>query len=189
MTKPPIIALCGEIGAGKSTVAQELEKFGYVRLSLALPLKRMLSAINVPWKSLHGTSEEKANPLAQFGGRSGRELMQTLGTEWGRAQHPDFWLLQWRADVARYDHVVVDDMRFQNEFDFIRGLGGVVAAVNRNVRTALVGIDGHASEQDWRRQRFDLAFDNFGTKDHLVAEVRSVMRNVFGVRIEADSIA
>jgi CRP/FNR family transcriptional regulator len=59
--------------------------------------------------------------------------MQTLGTEWGRqCMDADIWVRAWAARAALLTSAVADDVRFQNEADMIRNLGGVIIRVMRS---------------------------------------------------------
>lgn len=175
MSHPPVIALCGAIGSGKTTVAKMLEDHGYERSSLANPLKEMLQSLGVPMKSLFGTPEEKARVLVTFSGQSGRSLMQSLGS-WGRQQHADFWLRIWASDAPA--KAVVDDTRYTNEFDFVKSVGGVIIKVERPNTTNLIGIADHESERDWKNQRFDAVIENSGDLLALETEVMRVLKCV-----------
>ena len=53
--------------------------------------------------------------------------MQTLGTEWGReCIGPEVWVDVWKSNVQKWLdgglNVVVDDMRFPNEWDAVKAL-------------------------------------------------------------------
>ncbi|HYA07751.1 MAG TPA: deoxynucleotide monophosphate kinase [Xanthobacteraceae bacterium] len=152
MDRIPVIALKGKGGSGKSTAAKYLETRGYVQTSFAAPLRKMLKAIGLSDKELSGALKE--TPCAKLSGRSPREAMQMLGTEWGRALHPNFWVNRWRdtaSDILDQDGfgVVVDDCRFPNEAETVRALGGfvieILPAVPPEDGTG-VGIAGHVSE-------------------------------------------
>lgn len=72
----------------------------------------------------HTDGELKERKLKTLG-VSPRYLMQTLGTEWGRAIDPQIWLKAWlreaRAETwAGAKGIVVDDVRFLNEAEFLR---------------------------------------------------------------------
>jgi hypothetical protein len=67
----------------------------------------------------------KECPIPRLGGITARRLLQTLGTEWGRALDPEFWLRIWLNDArnetwAGTRGIVVDDVRFLNEAFFLR---------------------------------------------------------------------
>lgn len=127
---PPVIALTGPAGSGKSTASKYLvEKYGYQLVKFAGPLKDMLRAIGLSEAQIEG--ELKEEPCEWLQGATPRHAMQTLGTEWGRkCMGEDFWTNLWRSRVdgalAFGGRVVVDDCRFPNEAAEVRKFGGVV---------------------------------------------------------------
>lgn len=130
---PKVIGLIGPEGAGKTTCAAILEgQLGYSRLPFAEPLKRMILSLGVAERHVYGTPADKAEPLAIFGGKSARWAMQTLGTEWGReCIGTGFWGDVWEARAATAGLVVADDVRFPNEAERVRKLGGIIVCVVR----------------------------------------------------------
>ena len=147
------IGLKGKARVGKSTAAQYLVNRGYARTSFAAPLKSMLELLlfhqGVDGETIKRmiNGDLKESPTEYLSGRSPREAMQTLGTEWGRGLHPDFWVNIWKKSVAGRK-VCVDDMRFANEAKTVREMGGFVIEIARDKKAALesVGISGHVSE-------------------------------------------
>ncbi|EHJ97684.1 AAA family ATPase [Agrobacterium tumefaciens] len=127
---PPVIALTGLAGSGKSTASKYLvEKHGYQLVKFAGPLKDMLRAIGLSEAQIEG--ELKEEPCEWLQGATPRHAMQTLGTQWGRTCiGPSFWIELWvrrvNLIIAEGGRVVVDDCRFPNEADEVRKLGGVV---------------------------------------------------------------
>ncbi|MCW8279827.1 deoxynucleotide monophosphate kinase [Agrobacterium sp. InxBP2] len=127
---PPVIALTGLAGSGKSTASNYLvEKHGYQLVKFAGPLKDMLRAVGLGEGHIEGAHKE--TELAMLSGHTPRHAMQTLGTEWGRkCMGEDFWTNLWRSRIdgvlAFGGRVVVDDCRFPNEADEVRKIGGVV---------------------------------------------------------------
>ena len=151
MNKIPVIALKGRASSGKTTAAKYLLGKGYGRTSFAAPMRNMLNIIGVSDREMAGKLKE--SPCAALSGRTPREALQLLGTEWGRSLHPDLWVNLWRtrakAILARgfCGGVVVDDCRFANEAAMVRSLGGaVIEIVNVCQESEPVGIAGHMSE-------------------------------------------
>jgi hypothetical protein len=64
-----------------------------------------------------------------------RHMQQTLGTGWGRETvHPDLWVLLMRKRLRRYSNaglVVIDDVRFENEYALVKKLGGIMIRIER----------------------------------------------------------
>jgi len=138
-----IIGLTGLAGSGKSEVAQVLRELGnFRRVPFAGPLKDMLAAVGFTHAQLWG--DEKATPIPDLGGVTPRHVMQTLGTEWGRGcVHPDIGITLWRRRAEGFGgNIVVDDVRFPNEVEAVKALGGVVWRVERPGVEAM----GHESE-------------------------------------------
>jgi hypothetical protein len=138
--------------SGKTTVARYLAGHGFYTVPMAGPLKRMTRVFLELSDYGPNTIEEllTANKEERLAGINvtPRHLMQTLGTEWGRAcVHPDVWVQLWETMANRYlsggDPVVVDDVRFPNEADMIRSLGGELWSV---YRPGASHSSGHASE-------------------------------------------
>ena len=134
--------------SGKTTVAQYLQERGYCRLPFAQPMRDMLSVMlsdlgyseDLITHHLHVDKEALVPEL----GVSVRHLLRTLGTEWGRdCVSPSVWLDVWLSKARRKSFVVVDDVRFTNEAELIRLLGGEVWRITR---PGVVRTTEHASE-------------------------------------------
>jgi hypothetical protein len=147
--------------SGKTTVARFLQERGYCRLPFAQPMRDMLSVM----LSDLGYSEEliahhlyvDKEALVPELGVSVRHLLRTLGTEWGReCVRPSVWLDVWLAKARRKSFVVVDDVRFTNEAELIRLLGGEVWRITR---PGVVRNTEHASEgglDEWEHFTCDI---------------------------------
>lgn len=146
-----LIGLHGLAGAGKDTVADMLARSRDVsRLALAGPIKDMLIAGLQPLgvtRQVLTDRTRKEQPLPGIG-RSPRELMQTLGTEWGRSMAPDLWIRIAEASLVYYRKfataVVITDVRFENEAVWIRRQGGEIWHIIRTLHANVHSL--HASE-------------------------------------------
>lgn len=175
MTGLRVIGLCGEIASGKSEVARILdEDHGFVRVKMTDPINAMLRGLGLGDYELEGAGKEK--PCALLCGATPRHAQQTLGTEWGRDLiAPGLWLHHWtRTACDVLDHggnVVCENIRFPDECDAIRALGGEIWHVDRP------GIEGpqsaHISEhhRDFRDSA-DWLISNDGSLDDLRAQVQ-----------------
>lgn len=143
--KSRLIALCGYKGVGKSTYAKFLAGENGVVLSFATPIKHMLKVL-VGHEYVFG---DKKNDMTHLG-VTGRVLLQTLGTEWGRQTiDQDIWVRSMKHTLTdtmftEYHPIVIDDLRFENEAKMVRELGGEVWEIDRKNFTP--ANDNHISE-------------------------------------------
>ena len=184
-----LIGLTGRAGCGKNTVADFLcETHGFVQIALADPLRDGLKAmLGLTAEQLH-RRDLKETPIDWIG-KSPRELLQTLGTEWGRELvADDLWLRVAARRIARIKaypphlHVagiVVSDIRYENEADWLREQGGQLWLIKRNPnhrhameeRTA-----SHSSEQHIPTHAGEPRIYNHGTLDELYDQVAEILQ-------------
>lgn len=185
-----IIGISGKRGTGKDSLADELvNKHNFMRIGFADPMKRFL-ALEFEFSNLqlNGPSEMREMIDPRFG-RSAREMLQTLGTEWGRKLvHPDIWVRTAirRAEVimsVAHTHtrpvvgVVISDVRFPNEFYALREAGATLVRLTRKDRPAS-SHDAHESESaldEVRDEAFDYCIANDGTKLDLAEHAKIVV--------------
>ncbi len=187
-----IIGLTGEAGSGKDTVADYLvEHHDFRRVSLADPLRRGLQAMfGIPMHMLQDRAI-KHIPLNILGGKSIREAMNTLGTEWGRVcLADDIWLTtacmkinQLRAQVS-IGHVnargiVISDVRFVDERDWLAEQGGVLWHVYRPDNPYALPRESHVSQEGLPPRQRDPIITNDG-------DIELLHRRVLGI-LEADN--
>ena len=143
--KRVIIGFTGPIGAGKSTAANVLVQQGWRRVRFAGPLKAMAQAFGLSFAQVDGDLKETPSELICR--KTPRFFMQRLGTEFGRQMiGDDLWIRAFKHAVGQVHEdapIVVDDIRFANEAEAVRSLGGIVVRIDR---IGHVGGTGHASE-------------------------------------------
>lgn len=158
-----LIGIAGPAQSGKSTLAGELRRlvefrgWKYSERPLAGPLKRMLTSIGVDVSDL-----SKNVPVPFLDGRiTPRIMMQTLGTEWGRSLLPDMWLRVWKHEFDDSAHTVcVPDVRFDNEAELIRELGGTIIHIKRKPTADMLAVPTHTSEAGIKKKNGDIIFRN-----------------------------
>lgn len=139
-----VVGLTGYAGAGKDSVADILVRdYGFTKMALAEPLKRMLRNLNPIVGFEPGgyfcnceSCSEDAYPvyledLYEMGltdaeikkseyGEEVRRLWQRFGTEAMRGEDDDYWIqTAWHAIPAQTDRLVITDVRFENEAEWI----------------------------------------------------------------------
>lgn len=145
MRPPKLIGICGRARSGKNTTADFIQaQYGGYQYSFAQPLRKMLAAgFGIELGTAYWDKrKEEAIPAL---GKSPRQMLQTLGTEWGRQLvHPDVWVILAHDQLNRRGPgMIVTDVRFENEATWIRKFGGTVLHV---VRENAPGVTPHTSE-------------------------------------------
>lgn len=147
------IGLIGWAGSGKDTAALALIERGWNRVAFADALK--VKALGMGWD---GKKDAR-----------GRRLLCDLGMAM-RAYDPHFWIH--RTHMARCGPPwVFTDVRFQNEADFIRGLGGIIVRV---IREGLA-VGDHESEAGQLAIRSDQSIINDGTIEGLQEQLLEIV--------------
>lgn len=79
-----------------------------------------------------------------------RLALQSLGTQWGRRLSKDIWIRALLQNICGcQNHVaVVPDVRFINEMEAIRGIGGKVWRIRRPSTDKPYSQDMHESERE-----------------------------------------
>ena len=169
-----IIGLSGLAGSGKSTVARFLvERRAFVEISLAAPMKRIVQDLFAfSDMQLYGPSSARNDVDPRYG-VSPRHVLQTLGTDWGRACWPDVWVSRVIRQAAEYPAVVVPDCRFKNELAAIRAAGGKLWRLTHGR-----GLDGAAGAHESEREQLGIPddyFDRVFAHDSTLAELEDAV--------------
>jgi hypothetical protein len=178
MKNRPLIGLYSPAPqCGKTMVAGIASEDGYVIAPFAGTIKDMVVPMlgnlgyNYPraWEMVLRDKDAMVPEL----GVTVRHMLQTLGTEYGRqCLHPDVWLVCWRKQAERHAKVIADDIRFKNEADLIRSMGGKVWMVRRPF---VERTTDHISEGALDNYDFDAVIDNDGTLDDLRSKVEKAL--------------
>lgn len=157
MSGVTIIGLTGLAGTGKDSAALYLcQEYGFVQAAFADPIRSMAllfleeAGLDHAWVTERRLKEEPIDGLDV----SARALMQTLGTEVGRALSPNLWIkhLALRLGLDNiprstpiHDRIVISDVRFLNEAAWL--LANMRGCLVRLHRSTAAGVRPHPSEQ------------------------------------------
>lgn len=165
-----IVAFTGFKGSGKTTAAQAVAELdGWTKMSLADPLRDGVQAI-------FGFSDEQMTDRAlketpdPVVGVSYRRAAQDVGLFCRETYGEDFWIRVLDSRIKNTDDsVVIDDVRFLNEAEFVRSQGGAVIGIER---PGVECDDDHPSETEMRDHWDDMVdgiIENGRAIEHLTA--------------------
>lgn len=170
-----IIGLTGGKGCGKSSVARIINRlYGYEHVSFAKPIKDMLRVLGLGDAELNDPTIKEI-VLDEYG-KTPREMMQSLGTEWGRMLvSGNVWISALRKQLKPQKNYVIDDVRFDNEARFVRERGAVIHVE----RERDIAGDTHISEAGIDDDLIDATIKNVSCyESDLELEVVRVMEEI-----------
>lgn len=209
-----VVGIVGFMGSGKNTVAQRFQHHNFAIDSFAAPLKDVVSSI-FGWERdlMEGDTEEsrefRETPDIFWSRKLGipeftpRLSLQMVGTDVMRRHfYEDIWLnsLEYRIRKKAADHsgVVISDVRFKNELNLVKHMGGVTIWVHRGelpewyhvairanrgdaasasmMRTRYGHV--HESEWDWVGHDVDIVLDNNSDVDRLHRQVDQIVHSL-----------
>lgn len=175
---PQVIGVTGRKFNGKDTLGNYfVEKYGYKRLAFADALKNGCREIfGFTNEQLYGDQKETFD---EYWDTTPRTVLQYVGTDLFREQlctimpkvGKNIWLKVVEKKIldelkinpnARF---VITDVRFQNECQMIKNMGGIVIRVKRDSVNNVV--DCHCSELEIEKLNVNVELPNNGTKQEL----------------------
>jgi hypothetical protein len=183
-----LIGFCAKKRAGKDTAGQLLIQQGYIRYAFADPLKKACEEIFMfNNEQMDGSLKETIDPKW---GISPRKIFQIFGTEIFREKlgeffpemkeiQNNFWIYRfelWYKNLLKQNpdaKVVVTDVRFENEANIIKKLGGIIIKIERNTG---MNIDNHASEKNIDLIKEDINIKNNSTIKEYYDQLKEVLK-------------
>lgn len=192
-----LIGLGGKAGAGKDAAADILSSgYGFVKMGMSDPLNEALLKLDplVPrrWRRAERYSalHARVGYVKAKKNREVRRLLLTLGTDVVRNMiAEDTWIKIASARIeellAEGVNVAITGMRFFNEIDMVRSLGGTLVYVNRPDQNLIDETNGvHEAEQSVGPIFFDQNLDNIGTLLDLNVAVARLYAKLFDAVLE-----
>ena len=193
--KPIIIALYSDTPkCGKTTVANLIDTVGCqgtkppvrntYKFSFATPIKetifQLLVGLGVKDPRKYEQPEHKDTIIPELG-TTIRYLWQTFGDEWGRKLVCDtIWVDRFERKmkgVSGIQYVLIDDLRYMNEYTALANAGAWFVKVTRDVSDPEVArATGHGSEGNLKDIVPDFYITNNGTMAELGEQVETILQ-------------
>ena len=189
-----IIGLVGNKGVGKDTVAKYFIDNGYKQVAFADTLKEALKVLFNWNDELH--NQDKKEAVDNEWGVSPRQMLQLLGTEFLRdkcseyldttieynkqkrkfSYHIKKLFLDIKDDIYKGKKFIFSDIRFQDELDFVKLIGGTIIKIERNVIKN--EFSKHISESNIDKLKYiDYVIENNNTINHLYKKINILFNN------------
>lgn len=174
-----IIVFSGKIGSGKTTAANYLKlKYGFLPYSFARPLKKIGKIFGFSHNEMYGTQKEKLS-INEKWGISGREFLQKVGTELFRNNlqkvlpniqieygiWSDIFMNKYKE---HNDNYVIDDMRFEDEYNMLRDLGAIFVECRTETKKEENKKDKDCGNQDSYKSHISERSLNNIEVDHII---------------------
>lgn len=188
---PKIIGFAGAAFSGKDTAAEaikESKEFAGTKVEIfafAKPLKDACGLLfNLTYEQLYDPIlKEKIDDRWE---RSPREILQWLGTDILRTQiNQDFFLMNMkqRIESSKADYILICDVRFDNESEYVRSLGGKIVKIIRDhskngEKTTEHSL--HATEKGISDHLVDVVIENNCSIEEFKGGIKMVERFLFG---------
>lgn len=183
-----IIGLTGRIASGKTTASDYLVENGFKEYSMAGPLKEIGRIFHFEKHQLYGSQEQKME-INKHWGISARHFLQKFGTDvcrnllqsaipdmkFGEENRTSIWIRLFEIERANNPNTnyVISDVRFLDEAECIKRMGGKLIRISRDVNT--VGSEHmHPSELEMSKIVVDYIVDNNGSMEELYCQLSDI---------------
>lgn len=186
MSKRIIIGITGKINSGKSLCSHliQLKHANFIEYSVSEPLKQIATIFGFEHQEVYGTQAQKQT-INDFWGISGRTFLQTFGTNICREVLPQHmpsmssvWCQLLRKKIGdTTTNIIIPDVRFKNEADIIKELGGWIIHVDRPGNNSYQS--SHKSETEMTSIPPDFTINNDSDVKHVSDQLENIILNLF----------
>lgn len=177
--QPKVIGLSGYARSGKDTTADVLNRlYGFKRVAFADNLKSFVRDIN-PYAVFPGSDKVRVQELVDSIGDEEakthpeyRRLLQEVGNQARKYFGDDVWIKAVMRHLEPEVYFVISDVRYPNEADAIKEVGGEVWRVQR---PGVGPANDHISEHALDHYKFDAYVINDGDITDLEGEVQRLL--------------
>lgn len=150
-----VIGLVGHAGSGKDTVARHLvRKYCFQRRALADPLRLLVQrTYALPVRGEYQSDEwlQEWDDLKR-GSAWVRRVLQDIGVSCRELLGPDVWMNALRHSLEPWVlKLVIPDIRFHNELEWLRESNGILMAIERPGVTAVNAHQAECAIDDLKR--------------------------------------
>lgn len=178
-----LIGITGKKYSGKDTIADYLvENYNFTKKSMAQPLKEACKIIfNLTDDQIYTSEKEINDP--RWNNVKPREILQVVGTDLFKNEIYKYlpkldkisdtvWIQHFKQWYKNNKHlnIVLSDIRFKDEINMIKQLGGIVIKVERN----LDNNDTHSSENDLNDVKFENVISNNDDLESLYKSIENL---------------
>jgi hypothetical protein len=190
-----LISITGKANTGKNTLSKLLDEEiksrftewkGTKFIAFADPIKKIAKIMfpNMPNKYLFGSSQYRSKQISDAVKDGSALTVRTLLTDIGtsaREYNSNIWIQVFAKTLSKCFNkkslVVVTDVRFRNEFDYLNQLGFFKIRIYRNDVKKGTHIS-ETSQDDIQDSEFDFIINNDGTLDDLKGQVKKIVDEI-----------
>jgi|ETNmetMinimDraft_8_1059916.scaffolds.fasta_scaffold13216_3 hypothetical protein len=184
-----LIGITGYKRSGKDTAGEYFIERGYIKYAFAGPLKKACQEIFMfTDEQTEGKDKEKYDDRWNI---SARKVFQRFGTEIFRENLADFypemekikenfWTYRFKIwyenqlEINKDVKIVVTDVRFDNEANIIKELGGIIIKVKRKNKK---NLDQHKSETSIEKIKCDYLVKNDSNIENYYKKLSKIVKN------------
>ena len=172
-----IIGLVGNKRVGKDTCADYLcYTHNFKKYSFATYLKESLKIL-FDWDD-NSFNDDNKEKIDEYWSCTPRYMCQELGS-FLRNININFHIKRLDKDIQKHllnrkENIIFSDIRYQNELDYVKSLGGIIIKIDRN--TILNNYSNHESETSIQYlNNIDHYIDNNSTKQELYNKIKTIL--------------